>query len=569
MANYLYIVTSKVNESKIDSFLCLKDNNTQDDIIKCEYNGAIKYYISHKAIDDLYNGNVFKGYSIDYNRKFVNFTSENASQDLKEGSLEGCYLFIEQSEIKITISNDCFSQLPLLFFASLECFACSDSLYVLYMLRKALNLSVDKDFKAIKSRSWVNSITNQLLSNKTPISSIKYLPPNNFLEVKILEEKPYTKIKKSISFSTKNSSSYVSVVREAAINIRSLLASYLEIYPISLSLSGGLDSRVILASVIESKYFNNLQIGTNESLESDFNIVKELSNQFGFKFNSRENYLLAKNKKIDRLSTYILVSCGIYDSIYCPASIPIKNLPIPVTGHGAELFKGNYGLRSIEKVAQDCTVNQDFFREELIEGNDKLNLEIMPELSSELHYLGYRNSLHGARVTIFSLYALRPLMNKLLVNYFNDSENIKIEERKNIINDLLILLSPDLAKNNFDSVKKNLGQEYINSRLSLLGGEVKENECFKYKFIGEPKYEGHSISSFFLNLVKNQGYTGDMDFVSLKPMIDKVTLEVDPNYRSDIEYWAELIKPLEGSYASKTEKHNIAIGKLLSMHVYK
>ena len=568
MANYLYIIASEQEESSIDNFLFSQGILEAEDLFKKLENGIVEYYVSKEVSNHIYEGGrIFQGYCINYIERTVNYSAPQSNKDLQSG-LEGCYFSIENSGSKILISNDYFSQLPILFFANKNYFACSDSLYVLFKLRKALGLSVDLDISSIKSRAWINSITNQLLSDRTPLSAIKYLPPHNSLEINITDGKPHTKIIADINSCSQNSRSYTEATRSAAINIRSVISSLLNSYPLSLSLSGGLDSRVILAGAIKNKSTHNLNVGTNENLHRDLEVVKGLSKKFGFEYNSREKFSSTKTKNIDQLSTYVLLSCGIYDSIYCPKRVPAQSVPIPITGHGAEIFKGNYGLRSIEGISNDCPFNRNDFLSELRRGQDRLHVKTDPESSGEAHYFGYRNSLHGARSTIFSLYAIRPLMQKALAEFFMKPNNpLAHTQRKTVVHDLLILLSPELASFDFDVANKNISKDYIDDRLSFLGGIIEDDELISFEVLGSPNEKGHALSSFFLQLASRDGYSGTLDLSDLTPLLSHKVVEIVPELTNEVEYWLEFVEKLN-SNIDKKESHNIAIGKILSANIF-
>ncbi|PNA96480.1 hypothetical protein C1X73_16325 [Pseudomonas sp. FW305-130] len=319
----------------------------------------------------------------------------------------------------------------------------------------------------------------------------------------------------------------------------------------------------MLASAIQKISSKNLHIGTSETLKRDLEVVKILSQKFSFAYNSRENFISVKTTPVDQLSTYVLLSCGIYDSIYCPKRVPAKNFPIPLTGHGAELYKGNYGLKSIDAIADNCPINKDLFSLEIGRGQEKLHVQ---SSSGEIHYLGYRNALHGARSTIFSLYAIRPLMQKSLAEHFMlpDTE-VSLAQRKNIVHDLLILLSPELAAVEFDKPEKNVSEDYINSRLTELGGPISDEELIEFTVIGMPQESGHAICSFFHKMTADDGYTGNLDSSNLKRLVHLSSTHGHSELEAELRYWNDHIGEIDDS--PRKESHNIAIGKILATSI--
>lgn len=563
MANYLYIVANSIIEQDIELKFFSKDQLVLSDFSKKNYSDHVEYFVATQASNHIFDGDrIFQGYSINYDSKTINYSAPVSDEDLLSG-LEGCYFSAQRSGDKISICNDYFSQLPIFFFANKECFACSDSLYVLLKLRKALGLSTNTDLQSVKSRAWINSITNQLISDRTPFAAIKYLPPLNYIELNIVNGNPNAKVIPHAPDFGNDGESFEHLTRLAAINIRSVVSSLIHTYPLSLSLSGGLDSRVILASAIHKINSGNLHIGTSETLKRDFEVVKILSEAFSFQYNSRENFLSVKTTSIDQLSTYALLSCGVYDSIYCPKRVPANNLPLPITGHGAELYKGNYGLQSIEAIAEQCPFNRDLFTAEVTRGQEKLHIS---SSSGEIHYLGYRNALHGARSTIFSLYAIRPLMQKTLSKHFMypDTE-ISLAQRKNIVHDLLILLSPALAAIEFDKPEKNITQGYISERLNALGGPIRDDELIQFEITGSPPETGHAISKFFHHLTANDGLTGDLNSQNLSHLLDSCSPVDVPELDAEIAYWKNHYGEIND--APRKESQNIAIGKTLATKI--
>ncbi|MES3709726.1 hypothetical protein QC590_15985 [Pseudomonas putida] len=563
MANYLYIVANNNIEKDIEEKFFSSGAPDTLDKSKKTHNNVVEYYISNQATDHIYgDSRIFQGYCINYNDKTIHYSAPDSDEDLQFG-LEGCYFSAQRTGTKISICNDYFSQLPIFFFANKNCFACSDSLYVLLKLRKSLGLSVHPDIQSIKSRAWINSITNQLISDKTPFAAIKYLPPLNHIEINIIDGNPNAKIVAHAQPAKNATPDFNASTRSSAINIRSVVSSLINLYPLSLSLSGGLDSRVMLASAIQKISSKNLHIGTSETLKRDFEVVNLLSKKFNFTFNSRENFVSVKTTTVDQLSTYVLLSCGVYDSIYCPKRVPAKSFPLPVTGHGAELYKGNYGLQSIDEIAAHCPINKDLFTLEIERGQEKLHVQ---SSSGEVHYLGYRNALHGARSTIFSLYAIRPLMQKSLAEHFMlpDTE-ISLSERKNIVHDLLILLSPELASVEFDKAEKNVSGDYISERLNILGGPIRDDELIEFTIIGTPQESGHSISSFFHKMTANEGYTGSLDSTTLNRLVNLSLDHGNSELTSEISYWKNHIGEIND--LPRKESHNIAIGKILAASI--
>jgi hypothetical protein len=159
-------------------------------------------------------------------------------------------------------------------------------------------------------------------------------------------------------------------------------------------------------------------------------------------------------------------------------------------------------------------------------------------------------------------------MQKALAEFFMKPNNpLAHTQRKTVVHDLLILLSPELASFDFDVANKNISKDYIDDRLSFLGGIIEDDELISFEVLGSPNEKGHALSSFFLQLASRDGYSGTLDLSDLTPLLSHKVVEIVPELTNEVEYWLEFVEKLN-SNIDKKESHNIAIGKILSANIF-
>ncbi len=307
--------------------------------------------------------------------------------------------------------------------------------------------------------------------------------------------------------------SYVDEIKLSMKRISSVFhtLSNLSINSVRVGMSGGFDSRVILAALLNSTNASKNAIFncTNKSDHNnlDYQVVTELSQAFSFPLGLRDKTVLksVKGKSVNPVKLWILSNAGTYDSLYT-ANYSTKQGPIFQSGgFGAEAYKGMYGWRPLKRIANHIKDQEaaEAFRTQTEKGISLLGIDKNESTGSEWHYLGYRNALHAGRSTMTSMFGLRPLMQHRLVALSRSNKNpLQAKDNKNLnmLSDMLIYAHPELAKFRFDKPEKNLDHIYVDERSKFLGS-LTQNDLDEYAIHGEVKYVNHGSPDVFHNLI--------------------------------------------------------------------
>ena len=497
----------------------------------------------------------FRGWFQDHNSKSIvlgqtgfNQWRDKQSSNSIDSAYEGCYVFANFKNGKLTVRNDLFSYLPVVHFETKELFVCSDSLYILSQVRKALGLPCKLNQNVMYSRAWTHGLACAVMSNDTQIQGVRLLSPGKHIEV-CLRKKLYSptyllqtkNVVKSMDLKSLFSvefDNYKDAIRDAATKMAQSTMSmlHLENVMIKFGLSGGLDSRVILAAVLQKpELFRKIAIKTNThpSRKGDFDIVEKLANEFDFEFNDNEKLRLHKRKhsletnKIEsRFSLWILSSMGLFDMMYLHDSYWPKPYIIDMGGHGAESIKGTFspmkfedyikpkkvsskakfsrnGLRHIRDSKEANTVH-DAIRGELTRALGSNGIDLDEYASIQWHYLSYKSPIANGRFLDCSSIGIRPFIQHSLFALSISEINPFIHAKRGdptMLHDMLILLNPELAAIDFENKKSNISEEYIQSRLDALGGRLQLLDNQHYAIYGKISDLENGPPDIFLNMV--------------------------------------------------------------------
>jgi hypothetical protein len=102
--------------------------------------------------------------------------------------------------------------------------------------------------------------------------------------------------------------------------------------------------------------------------------------------------------------------------------------------------------------------------------------------------------------------AIRPFVQKnlfaLSISDINPFFEVKSGE-PTILHDILILLNPELAAEEFENENSNISKEYIQSRLEYLGGQLILSDTEKFKVYGAVSDMRNGPPTTFLNMVRH------------------------------------------------------------------
>ncbi len=571
MSNYLFFVCR--DRESAAAYEWLKQNSDATDLSVHVYGSNFKGFLVSSGAKFNEDGEFYFGYGVDHEGECMYFGG-NSSVVPESDFLDGCNIRLNYCDKGVKLQNDTFSMLPIFYFFSDNIFAASDSIYALSALRRVLELDNTPHFSSIVGRSWINAITAQPLSSNTMISEIQFCGVgnairvifddyNNNLEVTKLFLDPFSQYKAE-------GFNYIEKLRHGAEEICRFLKTILSIEDTKavISLSGGLDSRTALAGLMHVRTAGQqFFVGSNSSIELDYEIAQSVTQFLDLPLNQK----LSGSKVLynDQLSSWFISCAGAYDPLYAPRARHINQTIFRISGHGAELYKGNYGWRKISDIGKQLsdTVRAHFIKE-CQKGLNDIGVCQDHYFGSEWHYVGYRNSIHGGRSVMNNLLGVRPLMNRTLLSISYNDANPFSAPKKNkysIVSELLILLYHQLATLPFDDRRKNIDRSLVNTRRHILG-DLPAIE--PYNVIGSPHKIALTSPSFFNNIAREGGADGDIQSGKLHELVlsggEKIPAAVSSFYESILSEAVEITR----HPTKMTTRDAIKVGKILSFNIY-
>lgn len=562
MANYLIICVDAVQNAIIERWLSTADGASTDLLKFFMSDKNTCYYLANHGKKDIANdGGIFKGYAIDHERSQILYSGNGTAPNV-HWPMAGAYIRVQQDSADIVVGNDLFAQLPLLYFREKGIVAISDSVFMLTEVRKRLGIPNRIHTDAALSRAWIHGMASHPLGTSTLIDGVQYCPPGSKIRINVLDNEPTSHIEKILAeeFFSANITDYRDTILQSARRAASVIAAITQIpeTSTSLSLSGGLDSRVCLAIALEFGNKSSLFFKTNAASKDDYVVAKNLSERFNFEFKDPPKENIASKEHV---SSWFLSCAGIYDPL--SGGGPVHNQKhFRITGVGAESCKGYFGWRplsaihpakvgyvsairsglkryktavrrsqgGLQSILPDCPdllisiarvlnnkswvppkaaedISEAAYRE-ASQGLHTVGIGAENPWASEWHYLCFMNSIHGGRATMNSLLDVSPLLQHKLVGLSRSSLNEYPASKvgsPSIITDLLIALNPALASIPFDEQNKNLVSTYVVERSKKLG---RVTNIEPYAVIGAPSAVNSGTPQMFLKLISERGFRG-------------------------------------------------------------
>ncbi|MFJ5108354.1 MULTISPECIES: hypothetical protein [unclassified Glutamicibacter] len=598
MSNYLIAVGVKSKIDKIRSSLMSNESINRkysSEVAEQDLSNGYKILIVSRGAEsetDFKNKVFFRGYAIfnETERKVI-FSGNSSSssvvdkRSLSFKSVEGCYVSCawNQESNKVEISNDLFSLCPLFRTVASDVALFSDSIYVLRESRRILSMPITVDVTSVTARTWANAMAGQMLSSNTMIDQIKMVPVGSTMRVELgkrlvahLQSGNLPEI-----FGADAGPSYEQSLREYTVEYVSLLSSLASLGParVNMAVSGGLDSRVNIASVTLSEELKSqAKITCQNSApqhQKDFEVVAELAEIHELPLNRQMPN--AATRKIERvenpLGLWYLSSSGLYDFMVLPDRIVTEHPTFNIGGHGAELAKGQYGWRSmsqIHRTIKNKNVADAFYAETEV-AMLEMGIDFDDPIASEWHYLGHRNALHSGRFVTTSMIGVRPFMNRKLVGLARSESwkgTVRSGKSLGVIHDIISLISPQMASHRYDDDRKNISSPEVDARLSTLCGRIHPDEIYKFEIEGSADEVVNGYSFVLAELARKRGHMLHKDRETLSELT-RTGFEIaqthglgdvcQPILEEANSKLADLSLPLQFARSS--------IGKLLSYHL--
>ncbi|MDI3329396.1 MAG: hypothetical protein QJR09_01510 [Micrococcus sp.] len=428
---------------------------------------------------------------------------------------DGCHLLVGAGPHGLTATTDFFRQLPLLYTAGAGLVAISDSWALLVDLRSALGLPVSVDTTAALASAWSNTMVNHPLSATTLCHEVRMLPPAAQLIVPFgaggavaprTEQSPWPEV-----FSP-DGEPWGAQVRSAAVRTASLAAAWAGCpgTSVRLALSGGVDSRLVLAATLMADPGSDVTVYNTTNLgranQADADTVRALAERFGFPVGAggRPAPKPVLEKYASPLSVWLLDSLGLNHQLALPSFRVGGDGFFTVSGHGAGVHKGAYGWRSIPALRSDLAASDPQLATAVAGPASELLREvgIDPDAgphATEWHYLAVRNSIHGGRFAIQNMLGPRPLMQRQLVALAHAPEGSSAAPpaqigpawsrgagNRSLTAAVLSVLDPRLAAAPYDQPAKSIAPATIETVLAAAGGPLDPAERHAVRTYGAP-----------------------------------------------------------------------------------
>lgn len=540
LSNYLFAVGSFSKIRELESVFLRE--STKHEITIRELNKNHSIMIIEKTSGSSTNkksNHFFKGWFSDPKSESVVVGHEGFSNWLQEhvrqtsslqNRFQGSYVCSIWDEKRLQLENDLFSMFPVIYFSEPDIFVASDSLYVLAHCRRILNFDTSHNKSVLHARAWTHGLACASPSTQTQVTGIHHLIPGQRILLNISEEQIQFKLEVQYvrEVFAKTDQTYQESLKQYLTNTyRTLFAlSQRPETEIELALSGGLDSRLMLALLLKLKQkTTNMYFVTNNhaSRSGDFEIVKSLSKQFGFEFNNRGlrkegREMVSQNTLEKKFSMWKLSCMGMFDMMYFNGDFPLHATVVRLGGHGAEVVKGTFlknnfnRLLRNKKISKKALLSRSAFSHirKTKKQNNRLSSvrktirsslsmagEEMGDEAMMWHHLCYKSAIANSRYLSSSTLGYRPLIDG---NLFSCSRNQPAHDSQ-IVQDLVMLISPELAAHPFENSKYDLTLNQIKERLEVLSLTIDFNalQTFVLYTGMNPVLNGPPLS--FLNLV--------------------------------------------------------------------
>ena len=562
MSNYLFAYGSNKSIHQIHELITQEHpNNSEITVLDTKNNTSVLTVSRTKSIFEIDEAiHFFKGWFRDYDSRSI-IMGEKGFKDWLESKqgihgpidFEGAYVSAKIESDTLIVSNDTFSYFPVIHFTNEDLFVCSDSLFIISELRKGLGIPCTMNKKIIATRAWTHGLACAPMSNQTQIEGVELLSPGKSIEFSLdgsIFEKDSIEMQKNI-VKSKNLNEifqmdfedYTKAIRDAAKKIAQSTVSLIQLEDvfIQFGLSGGLDSRIILAAILQRpELLEKVVIKTNTtpSRKGDYDVVSHLSNKYGFEFNDNEklklfkkNHQLKLEKIEDKFALWTLSSMGLFDMMYLHNSYwPVPKI-IELGGHGAETIKGTFNSKNYSnfpyvdprfvsirrpfrnfKNFRKSRAKKKKIREVVFDAIASSGISKKQSHPLKWHHLSYKSPIQNGRFLDRSSIAIRPFIQKNLFALSNSDINPFSEVKSGeptILHDILILLNPELAAEEFENEKSNLSRDYIQSRLELLGGQLILPDTEEFEVYGVINDMKNGPPTTFLNMVKHDFGNGE------------------------------------------------------------
>jgi hypothetical protein len=434
------------------------------------------------------HGTFFRGFAVDTERSLLAIGVDGwlaAPEETRRDawSLGGTFAVARWRGSAVEVRRDLWGNQALLRSAGDGWSAASDSMLVLRRLRDALGEPSTADELELLARTALTGVAQTAFGAGTTLREVAFCPSGTAVLLDAhgahATEPPVTALLGAPA------ADYRSTVRAAARGIAGEVAAVLGLDDSAprLRISGGQDSRVVLAAVLALDGARRPELVVQDQAEAhrgDARIARSLAGRFGLELRT------IGPGDVDyagQLELWLATLAGTYDGFGVDADTAVDGV-FGISGIGAETYKGNFGWRSWWHLRDDLDLPLQLelaFIEQTDRSLAALGVRAEADDATESHYLAHRAGVHcGAGYVGLSPLTANPLQRADLVRLgraaWNDDPALPGDPRSRIghplmVADLAALLSPEAAAHEYER-DVGVDGDVVEQRLEVLGGPV-------------------------------------------------------------------------------------------------
>jgi hypothetical protein len=461
---------------------------------------------------------------------------------------DGSYVKVAWRGPELQAHTDFFRLVPMAYTAGAGLLAVSDSWQVLVRLRTELGLPVTVPAELAAALSLQRIIAAHPVDGRTLCSQVRMVGVGARLHARLGPEGAEDVGVRQEPFGTlfgDPGGSWAENVRAGAIGMASVLRSHADSgLSLRLSLSGGADSRAVLAALRRADPGQDVTVlsTTNRGPANvrDAVVVRDLAETLGLVLGARDGHEVRSVRYPTPFQAWMTGTLGLHDRLGMIRSRALPGSHYTLTGHGAGIFKSTYGWRPFAGVAADMAgfdphagplatrLAEDYL----------VSVGVDPAApdASEWHYIAWRNSLHGGRSTLVNLLSAPPLMQRRLASLAHvdpasatalpaslrqTPEDNGPRPNTSLTSVMMCLLDPELASLPHDEAEKDIDARTRQLILSLAGGPVADDELTAVRAYGRPSDVESGIAETFLSLSASWGQRVGLDHEAIAPLVEQ------------------------------------------------
>lgn len=438
----------------------------------------------------------------------------------------GEFVLVEWDDEHVAVRRDVFGAVSLAWTAGPGVVAASDSLLLLVDLRRWLGLPVTQNAEHLLARSASNGVSGQQTSAQTHVVEIAYAAAGRGLRVDLPGVVPALDGAVLTDRVVDVEVDDVAQTREVAAFVARAMGTIAERdeLDVRLMLSGGQDSRVLLGGAVRAGTAHRLVVECNDRgprNAADIAVVRTLAARYGLTVNGPRRFVAPEQPAGPALAVLASSTLGFYDLSILRGAV--RPGAVGINGTGAELYKGNWGWRTVEALADEYRVGddrRDAFVAQVSAGVRDCGGDPSWADASELVYCGFRNGIHGAGPHIaVGMTGLRPLHQLAVARLGHRRVDGRAPRddratatlrgaQADVMASLLALMDPELAVMPYDKESKTLTPAVVAQHLDALGGPLGAEADAPVEIAGVPQDVPSGPSVLGIRVAQARGFGG-------------------------------------------------------------